>query len=350
MLLQLTNLISLDLLCTQASNSSILNILAPSLPQSLQKIYINLPANSIIDNLNDFSSSLKNLKSLKKLYMTFENIDESMQLNLISALGELSQLEELYLRLGSLGFSVNVGTAFTTAQQNLKSLKLLNLNNNNIGMMTIDFWSKLCKSLNLLTKLDLSNNNMTDSGINFFSQQFSHLSSLQELILDNNNITAIGAEYIANEMVNLSSLNRLELNDNYFTDVGAIKLVNSITNLSVLSLNNNIITQNGINQLTNTFIYSIIPDTNTVRVISLSKLPEDMNFPTLNTQIPSNVIDPISGIEYIVVAIGDGTNPVFVYKSSSKDIFVYINGIDISSNEDENSNFIFTIPSSVKRI
>ena len=91
------------------------------------------------------------------------------------------------------------------------------------------------------------------------------------------------------------------------------------------------------------FIYSIIPDTNTVRVISLSKLPEDMNFPTLNTQIPSNVIDPISGIEYIVVAIGDGTNPVFVYKSSSKDIIVYINGIDISSNEDENSNFIFTL-------
>jgi len=101
-----------------------------------------------------------------------------------------------------------------------------------------------------------------------------------------------------------------------------------------------------------TFTYSIIPDTNTVRVISLSKLPEgpDQHLPTLNTEIPSSVKHPISAKEYSVVAIGDGTNPVFVYKSSTKDIFVYIKGIDISSLEDENPNFTFTIPSSVKRI
>ena len=212
---------------------------------SLRELWLS---NNDIDDTGAkaLSEALKVNKSLLRLYIGSNGIGNEGAAALAEALRVNNSLTRLHLdnnNIGSEGARV-----FANALKANDSLKVLFLNAENSGALMADTL-KVNKSI---TKLFLFNDNVGDEGAIQLAEALKVNKSLTTLGLVRNNIGVVGATSLAAALKINTSLKELHLNHNHIGDMGATALLDALAvnrSLSNVSLYNTNISDSLLRQI-----------------------------------------------------------------------------------------------------
>ena len=187
--------------------------------------------------------SLCKLSSLKVCNLQNNKITEGAAEALACIISSNNGLEELYL--GNNQLQLGAIKVAHSLQKNC-SLKVLDLNNNNITEQVTYDLSIAIKNNVLLEKLWLSGNRLGSSTV-MVVNPLKEISTLKELDLNNNlNGSKELASALASVIMRNKLIKRLALSENNLNDDGVIKIAHSLCKLSglkILDLENNNITE-----------------------------------------------------------------------------------------------------------
>ena len=204
------------------------------------------------DNLHSSAivilSSLTTLTTLTVLGLNNNQIPQEADEALASVIMHNTGLEELHFNDNNLG----IGTLkVAKALQQITTLRILHLSNNNIPQEACDELALAIKLNRHLEVLNLSVNNISHSSENFILTSLSTIKTLTGLGLNYNQITEGADEALASVIVHNTGLEELYLNGTNL-GVGTLKVAQAlqhITTLRMLSLDNNNIPQEACDEL-----------------------------------------------------------------------------------------------------
>ena len=194
------------------------------------------------DGVIKIAESLCKHTKLKWIYLQNNNITEKSAEALSSVTSNNKGLEALHLGYNQLKLGA---TKLATALKTISSLKVLDLNNNNILEETADELSAAIRANDLLEKLYLSGNHLGSSTV-MIVNALKEISSLKVLNLNNNNIPEEAADELATAIRANNSLEELWLGGNRLgsSTVLIVNALKEISTLKVLDLNDNMNTRN----------------------------------------------------------------------------------------------------------
>jgi hypothetical protein len=135
---------------------------------------------------------------------------------------------------------------------NNKTLKCLDLSNNNIGVEGSYFISLIMRDCRLLTLINVGYNNIGNEGVKLIAEQLKTNNTITELKLRCNDIDDIGLGYICDAIKVNKTLDLLNLQDNFITDEGLRILAGALCenfSLTKVELDRNIFTDQGVSNL-----------------------------------------------------------------------------------------------------
>ncbi|KAL3762371.1 hypothetical protein ACHAW5_011112 [Stephanodiscus triporus] len=169
----------------------------------------------------DFDSLAKK----KKIVLACKDLKDGDIEVLAEVLEKSTIVEEMNLMMNQISLSDD---KFTDALAQNKSLKILNLYNNSIG---VEGTKRLAKAISIntsLKELNLEGAEMGDEGVKHLATALNTNGTLEVLILRGNNINDDGAISIATYLLFNKSLRVLLLGQNNISDAGADALVSLI--------------------------------------------------------------------------------------------------------------------------
>ena len=241
---QFTTLKELDLIDNQNRSEE----LAPALTSIISH---NKCMESLLlsgNNLNDdgiikIAQSLCKHNKLKMINLRSNNITEKAAEALASIISSNTGLIKLYLGNNKIQLGV---ITISTALTNISSLKVLDLENNNIPKEAADELSAAIRVNNSLEKLWLDGNHLGSSTV-MIVNALKQVTTLKELSLnDNQNRGEELAPALTSIISHNKSIEILLLNDNYLNDDGVIKIAQALckhTKLKMIDLRGNNITE-----------------------------------------------------------------------------------------------------------
>lgn len=208
---------------------------------------INLATKYSLNEKEDIVSHLKMMNFLKKLDLSYNDIDDKELIFITLHLREhLLVVEKLYLKrlhfgvlglqylsdlaiksskLESLNFKSNQnlkgsGKEIKSILMNSKSLKKINLQNCGLANEDIQAISEGLKSNQVLQSINLAENVILDEGALCISEALKYNRSVKKLLLFNNEITDVGILHISNALKENNTMKTLDIHFNYLGDNG----------------------------------------------------------------------------------------------------------------------------------
>ena len=129
-----------------------------------------------------------------------------------------------------------------------KSLKELNISNNNITSNGAKEIATAIRVNTTLEKLDISCNSLSDEGATFISNGLKNNISLQELNISRNKITSEGTKEITKAIQINSILHNINISKNYISTEGLLYFMEAVKNnctLQVVNITHNNVTRSG---------------------------------------------------------------------------------------------------------
>lgn len=198
------------------------------------------------NNILFLIESLKANKSIKNLYLGFNNISLNI---LAESLGELIALNRITsLNLHNTQFN-NILNSFASNLNDSCLLSELYLGRNKINSNNLKNLIDYLKKTKHLKILNLEYNNIDEVAVNNICESLNYNNSLESLDLSNNYINHIGAKSISTLLLNNKSLIEINLSYNRIENEGAKFLSNSLKKnktLVNLYLNSNTIDNLGL--------------------------------------------------------------------------------------------------------
>ena len=260
----------------------------------LEELYLG--SNQIQSGVVKIANNLQKLCSLKVLDLDNNNITEQVTYDLSIAIRNNVLLEKLWLNGNHLGSST---VLVVNALKEISTLKELDLNDNlNRSTELASAIASVITRNTLIERLSLSGNNLNDDGVIRIARSLYKLSGLRIFDLEDNNITEESADALAAVISNNTKLEELYLGNNQL-QLGTIKIAISlqkVSTLKVLDLDNNSITERAAKQL------SIAIKKN----ISLQVLLLSGNHLASSTVVVVNALKEISTLK--VLALNDNLN------------------------------------------
>ena len=192
---------------------------------------------SSIINMLSFGSVLRNLRNLKALNLEENNLNSKDCEALSEGISNCLQLESLNLK----GNPMNSGLKYIIQILNkLKNLRYLNLTNTGLSdadKLTSEFCKKL-KNVPELSYLILDSNDLSNEGMDFISNHLKEIKKLSVLSLMNTNISTLAAIQLARNIVYLKQLQQFDIGFNSKISSEALKdIIISLSNLkSIIKL------------------------------------------------------------------------------------------------------------------
>jgi Ran GTPase-activating protein (RanGAP) involved in mRNA processing and transport len=192
-------------------------------------------------NINSF----KNINYFHKIVkLTLSGCGFIMDL-MLPLIKEIKTLKYLDLSNNNIGIS-RCTVSVVELVDLLKKIKLqkLNISNNYIGPKELEILAKILVNNTTLISLNLANNNIINKGIIYLVEMLSSMNNqiLQELIISNNCIEQKGAIEIAKVIHNCTSLTSLDLSNNCIGHEGFMclsRVQSQNSTLTSLNLNHN---------------------------------------------------------------------------------------------------------------
>jgi len=187
------------------------------------------------NRLNDdgvimIAQSLCKHSKLKCLNLRNNSVTEKAAESLASVMSNNNGLEELYLGNNQLQLGV---TKLTTALKNISTLKVLDLNNNNMPEQAADELSIAIRANTLLEKLKLSGNHL-GSSFTLITKACCHNSSLKEIAIKNIGISDGLVNDLAAVIRYNSSLEYLSISENDIQSSGFMVISQALNVISSL--------------------------------------------------------------------------------------------------------------------
>ena len=230
---------------TEEAAASLASIISSNI--GLEELYLG--NNQLQLGVTKIATTLKNISSLKVLDLQNNNIPEQAANDLAAAIMANSLLEILWLSGNHLGSSTVI---IVNALKEITTLKVLNLNSNqNRSDELAPAIASIITKNKLIEKLLLSDNNLNDDGVIRIAQSLCKHSQLKSLDLQNNNITEEAVEALASIISSNIGLEELYLGNNQL-QLGVTKIATTLKNISslkVLNLDNNNIPEQAANDL-----------------------------------------------------------------------------------------------------
>ena len=262
------------------------------------------------NNLNDdgvikIAQSLCKHTKLKIINLQSNNITEKSAEALASIISSNTGLQELYLSNNTIQLGV---ITMSTALKNISSLKVLDLNNNNIPEEAADELSAAIRANNSLEKLYLNSNHLGSSSV-MIVNALKQVTTLKELDLSvNQNRSKELAPALTSLILYNKSMEILSLSDNNLNDGGVIKIAQSLckhTKLKIINLQSNNITEKSAEALSsiissNTGLQQLYLGNNTIQlgVITMSTALKNISSLQVldldNNNIPEEAADELS--------------------------------------------------------
>ena len=213
------------------------NELAPAIKfySSLENIYLH--GNKLKLSLIILSEALSSISTLKVLDLQNNEITEEAGDSLASVVLNNPSLEALILDNNNIGVGA---LKIAEALQNIKSLKVLDLNNNNLPKEIAHNLAAVIKSNCNLERLTLSSNNLQSSAI-VILQSLSTITTLKILNMDNNQIGEKGGKALASVIKSNTGLKELHFGSNNLHNsiIIILEALQTISSLESLDLSNN---------------------------------------------------------------------------------------------------------------
>ena len=212
----------------------------------LEELYLGY--NQLQSGVIKIATALENISSLKVLSLNNNNISDEAANALAAAIKSNNSLEKLWLNGNHLGSSIVV---VVNALKGFSMLKELGLNDNKNRSEELALALASVIEHNKLTEMLLGDNNLNDHGVIKIAQSLCKSSTLKCINLQSNNITEKAAEALASVISSNTRLEELYLGNNQL-QLGVITIANALKNISsikVLDLRNNNINEQATNEL-----------------------------------------------------------------------------------------------------
>ena len=213
----------------------------------LEELYLD--NNQLHLGVIKIATALENISSLKVLGLQNNNISDEAASALAAAIKANNSLEKLWLSGNHLGSSV---VAVVNALKELSTLKQVHINDTKIrGKELVPALTSVLIQNTLIDTLSVSDNNLNDDCIIKIAQPLHKHSKLRFFNLRNNNITEEAAEALVSVISSNTGLQKLYFGNNHL-HLGVIKIVIALENVSslkVLDLQNNNITKEVVDKL-----------------------------------------------------------------------------------------------------
>ena len=257
-----------------------------------------------IHTVNKLLKHISTVTTLTKLNLRGNKLIEENSQALASVIAN-NNLEELYLSSNNLHSGV---IKVAKALKKLSSLKVLDLDNNNIPEEAADELSAAIRANNSLKKLWLCGNHLGSSTV-IIVNSLKQVTTLKELDLNGNqNRSEELAPALTSIISGNKSMERLSLRDNNLNDDGVIKIAQSLckhTKLKIINLQSNNITDKSAEALTsiissNTGLEELYLANNTLQlgVITMSTALKNISSLKVldlgNNNIPEDAADELS--------------------------------------------------------
>ena len=215
---------------------------------SLASVIINNKALEILflDNNNigvgamNIVKALQNINSLKMLGLSNNNLPKKMSHELAGVIKSNCNIESLTLSSNDLRSSAIV---ILQALSTITTLKILNMDNNQIGEKGGEVLTSVILSNKRLTKLYFSSNNLQNSGVKVLEAFQNHL-CLKSLDLSDNSLPEGVGIKLASAIKSNNSLEKLWLHSNNLQSsiVVIMQALSKLSTLQLLDLQNNHLT------------------------------------------------------------------------------------------------------------
>ena len=180
---------------------------------------------------------LSTISTLRRLDLTNNELTEEVGEPLASVIMNNPSLETLFLDENNIGVGA---LKIAKALSNIKSLKMLGLDNNNLPKEIAYEFAAVIKSNCYLELLKLNSNNLQSSAT-VILQSLSTITTLKYLVMDNNQIGEKGGEVLTSVITSNKKIKAIFLRNNNLQK-SVIKIsqaLQSISTLEMLSLGNN---------------------------------------------------------------------------------------------------------------
>ena len=186
------------------------------------------------------AKALQNISTLTVFSIGNNNVGEETADDIAMVLSHNAKLKELYLN--SNNFKTVGMIKIAKALQNISTLKVLNLHTNNVGEEAADDIATILSHNTQLEELNLSNNSFKTVGMIKITKALQNTSTLTVFHIGNNNIDEKAADDISTVLSHNANLQDLNLRDNILKTLGMIKIAKALHNVSTLTvfnINNN---------------------------------------------------------------------------------------------------------------
>ena len=186
------------------------------------------------------AKALQNISTLTVFSIGNNNVGEETADDIATVLSHNAKLKELYLN--SNNFKTVGMIKIAKALQNISTLKVLNLHTNNVGEEAADDIATVLSHNTKLEELYLDNNNFKTVGMIKITKALQNTSTLTVFHIGNNNIDEKAADDISTVLSHNANLRDLNLRDNILKTLGMIKIAKALHNVSTLTvfnINNN---------------------------------------------------------------------------------------------------------------
>ena len=123
--------------------------------------------------------------------------------------------------------------------QNISTLTIFAINNNNVDKKAADDISAVLSHNRKLQRLDFGYNSFKSAGMIKIAKALQNISTLTIFGINNNNVDEKAADDIAAVLSRNSQLQGLNFGYNSFKSAGMIKIAKALQNMSIFSISNN---------------------------------------------------------------------------------------------------------------
>ena len=201
----------------------------------LEELYLD--SNNLGIGTVKVARSLQHITTVKVLNLDNNNIPQEASEELALAIKSNKQLEKLSLNDNNLHSSAIV---ILNSLATITTLTVLNLSNNQIPHEAGEALASVIMHNTRLEELYLDSNNLGIGTVKV-AKYLQHITTVKVLYLDNNNIPQEASKELALAIKSNKQLEKLSLNDNnlHFSAIFILNCLATITTLTVLVLNNN---------------------------------------------------------------------------------------------------------------
>jgi len=235
--------------------------------------------------------------SLKAFWMSNNNISDGVMDDIAVILSHNVGLKELCITNNNLGIAAGIKTV-ARSLQNISSLTILNISNNNIGEEAAHHVVDLLSHNTELQELYLDRNDLHSTGAIEIARALQKNSALTIFSMCDNKITDKASDDIAAVLIHNTKLQKLYLGSNNFEALGTNKIVKGLYNTSTLTvfsmLQNNITDEAADNIVTillhNAELQELNLEKNSLKFSGITKIVRTLNRISLLRLFENNII------------------------------------------------------------